>query len=95
MTILNPSEKVDVSYFTKNGTDILYTGTDEDKKAVTSIRWIVPFGQELVFNLPNLTFELEGDALPLQLSMGEDITPQLRVNWCFNLAFGFDEDDGE
>ena len=94
LTILKPTENVTVSYFNKNGTDMIYTGTDENKKDVTSIRWTVPFGQEFVFDLPDLTFELEGDALPLQLSM-EDITPQLRVNWCFNLAFGFDEDDGE
>ena len=94
MTILNPTENVTVTYFNKNGTDMIYTGTEEDKRDVTSIRWTVPFGQEFVFDLPDLSFELEGGALPLQLSM-DDITPQLRVNWCFNLAFGFDEDDGE
>ena len=94
LTILNPQKRVDVSYFNKNGDDMDYTGSDEDKKNVTSIRWIVPFGQEFVFELPDLSFELEGDALPLQLSM-EEVTPELKITWCFNLAFGFDEDDGE
>lgn len=94
LTILDPGKNVNVSYFNQNGTDIIYTGSEEDKRDVKSIMWTIPFGQEFVVPLPDLSFELEGDAFPLQLQF-DNLTPQLRLNWCFNFAFGIDEDDGE
>ena len=50
-------------------------------------------GQTLNIALPSLDFELQNDALPLQLTINGS-QPILRLCWEFKFAFGFDETDG-
>lgn len=50
-------------------------------------------GQTLEINLPSLDFELQNDALPLQLTINGS-QPILCIRWGFKFAFGFDETDG-
>ena len=51
-------------------------------------------GQEINVTSPDLDFQLENEALPLQLKVEGDL-PLLKIQRGFCLPFGFDEDNGE
>lgn len=64
-----------------------------DDKA-TSVMWTIPLGQELEEEFP-LDFSLIND-FPFEVSLGSPGSPMpsLKVSWRFNLAFGFDKEEG-
>jgi len=59
-----------------------------------SVMWTIPFGQEFEEELP-LDFSLVSD-FPFEVSLGGlgSPVPSLKCSWRFNLAFGFDEEEG-
>ena len=82
---------------TGNFEAVPYTSYDSSSPETKSLMWTFPFGQTINIPIPGLNFKLEGDALPLEFSISDNLsdnTPSLEIEWQFKLAFGFDEDDG-
>jgi hypothetical protein len=89
---------VDVPCYEYNRSGILANtkvGCTDDGAEPTSIMWSLPFGQSFNISVP-LDFDLDAGSFPLEISFSgaDGSVPLLRVGWCFNLAFGFDEVSG-
>ena len=77
-----------------NTTNVPVGCTSEDPKP-TSVMWSLPFGQKFIIEIP-MDFDIAPNGFPMEISFDGDANdiPTLEIGWAFDLAFGFDEEDG-